>query len=834
MILKNDKLISQLINSSHIGILVVDKNRNNIFVNNRLSEMFGYTIPTLLSSTAEILHVNHETFLNFGKLAFNAVLNGTPLGLDYEFKKSDGSLFWIHISGEPIKENNEVLWTLVDVTDRVLAQEELLRQKEDQAILLSLFDKGEASLFKWNNDEQWSIQYASKNVENLTGYTHHEFMGKFITYASLIHQDDIPRVLQEVQEAIKSNANFFKHDPYRIISKDGSIKWVLDQTVTQKDTEGNITHFIGYINDITEEKLQQQQIHYQTQIIEQHSIYLQSIIDGIDDPIMVIREDYTIPLMNKSVKNSIDISYIADPDSPKCYEVSHRRSTPCDGDDHPCPLKNVCDTQKHISVVHNHKHDGVDHFVELSASPLFDAENNFLGIIESARDITQDLEVQKILQEQKSELLHQAHHDALTGLPNRTLFNDRLSQAIEKAKRNNTKVAIFFIDLDHFKEINDSMGHNVGDEVLKSVTQRLQRSVRAQDTIARLGGDEFTVIVEDFLDIHNLSSIANKVLKSLSNVIELEDIPLYVSSSIGISIYPEDGDTATNLLKFADSAMYKAKAEGRNNYQFYDLSMTEQAFERVVMEANLREALSHNHFVVYYQPQTNAITNKLCGMEALVRWRHPNLGLIAPSKFIPLAESTGMIVELDREVMKMAMEQFAHWYAQGLNPGKLAINLSVKQLEQQDFLPYLKTLLDETRCQADWIELEVTESKMMNNPEKAIAILKQINALGINLAIDDFGTGYSSLAYLKRLPIHKLKIDQSFVRDLPSDEEDAAISKAIIALAKSLNLDVLSEGVETLEQKEFLVEHGCDIIQGYFYSKPLPREDMERYLQGQF
>ncbi|MEA2091004.1 MAG: EAL domain-containing protein, partial [Campylobacterota bacterium] len=436
----------------------------------------------------------------------------------------------------------------------------------------------------------------------------------------------------------------------------------------------------------------------------------------------------------------------------------------------------------------------------------------------------------KELKSQSDTLKHQAHHDALTGLPNRILFNDRLEQAIDKAKRNNTKIALFFIDLDHFKEINDSLGHEAGDEVLKVTTSRLSARIREEDTLARLGGDEFTIILENLKQAQEASLLATKIIEALEQPIDVEKNVLYVSSSIGISIYPNDGVLAQDLVKFADSAMYKAKDEGRNNYQYYSAEMTELAFERVVMETALRDGIKNEEFVVYYQPQVNGVTDKLIGMEALVRWQHPTMGLVSPAKFISLAESTGLIVELDRYVMKTAMKQVVQWYKDGLNPGVVAMNLSVKQLKQDDFIDVLQSLLKETNCKPQWIELEVTESQVMSNPEEAIKTLQGISNLGLELAIDDFGTGYSSLAYLKRLPIDKLKIDQAFVRDLPDDDEDVGITKAVIALAKSLNLKVIAEGVESKEQKEFLVKNGCRDIQGYFYSKAVSVEKLEEIL----
>ncbi|MCU7940895.1 MAG: diguanylate cyclase [gamma proteobacterium symbiont of Bathyaustriella thionipta] len=334
--------------------------------------------------------------------------------------------------------------------------------------------------------------------------------------------------------------------------------------------------------------------------------------------------------------------------------------------------------------MHNHYNlDGSNHSVETSATPLFDKEHKCVGIIESARDISAHLKVQNELRKEKDILDYQAHHDALTELPNRALFNDRLEQSIKKSRRNNTRMALLFIDLDHFKEINDSLGHAVGDEILKVVTNRLRDILRNEDSIARLGGDEFTIILEDIIHGHDASRLAQKILEVLSQPVTIEDNLLYVSSSIGISLYPDDGDRAEDLLKYADAAMYKAKDEGRNNFQYYSSEMTELAFEKIIMETSLRSALKDEEFVVYYQPQINGENHKLTGMEALVRWKHKTMGLLSPARFIPLAESTGLIIELNQFVMKTAMKQITQWYAQGLNPGKLSLNLSIKQIQKK-------------------------------------------------------------------------------------------------------------------------------------------------------
>ena len=441
---------------------------------------------------------------------------------------------------------------------------------------------------------------------------------------------------------------------------------------------------------------------------------------------------------------------------------------------------------------------------------------------------------QVALKRQKEELHYQAHHDPLTGLANRYLFNDRLQQGLKRSRRSNTRMALLFIDLDHFKEVNDSLGHKTGDEVLRITAQRLSMVLREEDTLARLGGDEFTIMIERLRLIEDASGLAEKVLGVLREPVFIEDREFYIGGSIGISIYPDNGDTAQDMLKYADAAMYDAKRDGRNGFRFYSREMTEQSFLRLSMESGLRNALKNDELVVYYQPQVDAASNRLIGVEALVRWRHPVQGMMSPAVFIPIAEASGLIVEMDRFVMRRAMQQLTDWYAQGLNPGVLALNLAMKQLKQADFSDFLSDILRDTGCRPEWLELEVTESQLMDKPEQTIKVLKRINRLGVKLALDDFGTGYSSLSYLKKLPIHKLKIDQSFVRDLPDDEDDAAITRTIIGLSQNLNRDVLAEGVETAQQARFLVNNGCARLQGYFYSRPLPAEEIEALLRTGF
>jgi len=449
------------------------------------------------------------------------------------------------------------------------------------------------------------------------------------------------------------------------------------------------------------------------------------------------------------------------------------------------------------------------------------------------RDISSRKEMELELSRQKSILYYQANHDALTGLPNRIHFKKELKKELKKTAKLKTKLALMFIDLDRFKKINDSLGHDIGDKVIHIIGERLKRSIRKDDMVARLGGDEFLLMLKNVKKDEDILIEAERMLKIIEEPIVVEDYTLYSSASIGISCYPEDDMDESNLLKYADTAMYKAKEEGGNNFQFYQSEMTDTAYEHVMMERDLREGILSGNFEVYYQPQIDVKNEKIIGVEALVRWHHPVVGLLSPDIFIPLAEKTGLIVALDLWVMKTAMRQVAEWHAEELDPGTLALNMSMKQLESSSFEEEVHRSLDLCGFKKQWLTFEITETEVMKKPDEVIAILETLHNLGIAIAIDDFGTGYSSLSHLKRLPIDKLKIDKTFISDIPADEDAIAIVKTIIALAETLNLDVIAEGVEEEVQKEFLLEQGCHIVQGYYYSKPLPTDEMREMLLAQ-
>ena len=431
------------------------------------------------------------------------------------------------------------------------------------------------------------------------------------------------------------------------------------------------------------------------------------------------------------------------------------------------------------------------------------------------------------------EIEHLAYHDALTGLPNRPLFMDRLILALAQAARANQKLAVLFLDLDRFKEINDSLGHSTGDILLKAVAERVRRCVREGDTVARFGGDEFTLLIPRIDQIEDAAKIAQKIIETLKIPFPINAQDHFVTTSIGVSLYPMDGLDPETLIRNADTAMYRAKENGRDNYQLYAPAMNAQAVERLELENTLRKAITQKDLVLHYQPLLDARTETVVGVEALIRWKHRDRGMLSPAHFISLAEVSGLIVPIGDWVLREACTQIRAWNkAHGTNI-TVAVNLSARQFQQADLVEQIRSVIEDTKVDPAWLEVEITESSAMQNAENTIYILRELKAIGVRIAMDDFGTGYSSLNYLKRFPIDKLKLDQTFVRDVNTDPRNAAIISAMIVMAHSLELTVVAEGVEQAAQLDFLRRLDCDIIQGFFYSKPLPADELERYLLQQ-
>ena len=474
--------------------------------------------------------------------------------------------------------------------------------------------------------------------------------------------------------------------------------------------------------------------------------------------------------------------------------------------------------------------NGADFTVNLQAEAVFDDQLKALTIVGTAQDISERKQSER-------EIHRLAYFDSLTGLPNRVLFKDRVTQALSHARRYKTNLGVLFLDLDRFKVINDTLGHNIGDLLLKQVADRLIESVRHSDSIgrsvntqqanelARLGGDEFTVLLTNLHDVQDASKVARRIVEALALPFSIDGHEIFVTVSVGISTFPADGDSVDVLLKNSDSAMYHAKEQGRNNFQYYSNAMNAAANERLVLETELRHATERSEFIVYYQPQIDLRSHRIIGAEALVRWQHPQRGLLDPSVFLPVASETGLIRTIDECVLRAACRQVRGWQQRGLFVSRLSINVSNSLFHGNTLLKVVEDVLRETGLSPQYLELELTESIAMRNVDLSLAMLNSLRSMGVQLSIDDFGTGYSSLSYLQRLPINTVKIDQSFIKEMLTQSKPGPIVRAIIALAHSLDLIVLAEGVEEEGQRAILQEQGCDQAQGYLFGRPMPADE---------
>ncbi len=453
-------------------------------------------------------------------------------------------------------------------------------------------------------------------------------------------------------------------------------------------------------------------------------------------------------------------------------------------------------------------------------------KDNLTRLVPAIRRELADADERRALREAQQTLRHQAYHDILTGLPNRWLLRDRMEQALKYVRQKKTGLAVMFLDLDRFKNLNDTLGHMIGDYLIRAVAERLNLILNERDTLARLGGDDFVVMLMDIVGPEQAAAAADLLLTALHEPFVLDDKEIYVGASIGIALHPANGDEFDVLIKNAESAMYYAKDQGRNNYQFFSHEIQAATADRFTIENELRGAIRASELRLYYQPQFTLHDGRITGLEALVRWEHPKRGMTAPDKFIPVAEESGLIIPLGEWVLRQAIEDGVKLRNAGCKLQRLAINLSARQLYHQDTLDLLREMVARGDLGTEALEIEITESGIMQNPEQAVANLNAIRDMGIGIAIDDFGTGYSSLAYLKRFPINILKIDRSFIRDITLDQDDTTIVKTILAMAQALNLRVIAEGVETQEQYDFLAELGCAEGQGYLFARPMPCEDL--------
>lgn len=675
----------------------------------------------------------------------------------------------------------------------------------------SLFSQGPVVVFKWRNKKDRPVDFVTDNVRQVLGYAAEDFLSGGMPYARIIHPEDLPAVEADIQQYTAQGIDQFPYLTYRIVDGQGKVRWVLESTAAIRDA-GVVTHFLGYVIDITERKQAEEQLQLWGHVVATTSNGI--VITG------PAHQGYPIISVNPAFERITGYSaeevvgkngrflHSADPNQPELdrLRAALREAREC-----------------HV-VLRNYRKDGSQFWNELFVAPVRDAGGKVTHFIGVQNDISDHKAYEERLE-------YQANYDDLTRLPNRTLLQDRLKHAIAQARRNGYLVAVMFLDLDRFKMVNDSLGHGAGDVLLQTMAERLKASVRKGDTVARLGGDEFVLVLENLSQENHAAMVAGKVLETMRQPFTLEEQEIFVTCSIGISLFPKDGDDRQTLLKNADIALHRSKEGGRNTIQFYAAEMNVRTLERLTLENHLRRALERRELVLHYQPQVDLSTGRMVGLEALLRWQHPELGIISPAEFIPLAEEIGVIVPLGEWALRQACTQMKTWQDEGLPALPVAVNLSARQFIQAGLTELVGRTLEETGLEARYLELEITESLLMKDMEGAVVTLRALKAMGLGLAIDDFGTGYSSLSYLKRFPLDRLKIDQSFVRDITTDPDDAAIALAVIAMAHSLRLKVIAEGVETEAQLTFLRTRGCDEIQGYYFSPPLPAEEMAALLQ---
>jgi diguanylate cyclase (GGDEF)-like protein/PAS domain S-box-containing protein len=657
-----------------------------------------------------------------------------------------------------------------------------------------------ANIGNWEWDLETNVVTWSDQVHNILGLQPGAFPVSYDTLINLVIGEEVERVKAAFENTLRTGEPYdFEH---AINHTDGSLRYLHQQGQVEFDEDGVAVRLIGTLQNVTERRVTDLKMRKLSGAIEQiaDSVMItdcEGIIEYIN-PAFEKMTGYTAQEVLGCTPNILKTDKQSNAFYKRMWHTILRGDVFSD-------------------VIINRKKNGDLYYEEKTITPQHDSSGKITHFISTGKDITDRMAVQ--------ERLHfLAHHDALTGLPNRVLLLDRLNQAIKRARWRERNIAVMFLDLDRFKVINDSLGHDVGDQLLQVMSQRLLEGVREGDTVARLGGDEFAVILNDLAMPDDIPPIAEKILKIMSDPFVIDDNELFVTSSIGISLYPTDSEDAQSLIKKADIAMYQAKASGKNNYHFYRTNDDATAVERLSLETRLRRALDRNEFFIEYQPQFNLFDGRIIGAEALLRWRNSDFETIAPIHFVPLLEETGMIIPVGEWVLRTACAQATIWHESGMTDQRISVNLSIRQFQANGMVKRLEEILDKTGLAPEYLELEVTEGLLIEQISETSKILAELHEMGVKLSIDDFGTGYSSLNYLKRLPFDTLKIDRSFVSDVTTSSDDAAIAAAIITLAHSLDLRVIGEGVETSEQLEFLQKFQCDAVQGFLYSPPVSPE----------
>lgn len=688
--------------------------------------------------------------------------------------------------------------------------QELTTSLERYRTLIAASNTGAWEYFHNQDYLQCSPEYFSMLGRLLSDYKMDGRPNLAETWTDLLHPDDRDEALRSFDNYIASGAEGMYESRFRMKHADGHWVWILSRGQSLRDEDGNLRSItVGTHTDISQQVENEAQLELAAKVFERGSEGV--LITDADETIVMVNNAFT-RITGYSEEEALGQKpnllasgrHDADFFREMWYEIKHRGVWQ--------------------GEVWNRRKNGEIYPEWLSVSEITDDEGRptyYIGIIS---DISR-------LKEDQEEIHRLAYYDPLTNLPNRSLLEERAAFALKIAERNRATLALLFLDLDNFKNINDSLGHKAGDRLLQAFADRLRAMVREEDTFARPGGDEFILLLPS-TDASGAAHAAQKLLTLLNRPFRVDGYDLSVSSSVGIALYPDDGDHLSQLYTNADIAMYRAKQKGRNTYSFFTPELQTHYVRLMQIENALRQALETNQFELHYQPQQEMHTGAIIGFEALLRWTHPELGSISPAEFIPIAESSGLIVPIGEWVLREATQQLRRWIDDGIAPPKIAINLSAAQFHQPSLPDLIMTILDDASLPPEYLELELTESMTMDDPERAVAMINRLHGAGISLSIDDFGTGYSSLSYLKRFKISKLKIDQSFVRDITRDNDDRVIISTIITLAQSLGLRVIAEGVETREQLEFLRRLGCHDMQGYYFSRPINAERASKFLRA--
>ena len=659
--------------------------------------------------------------------------------------------------------------------------------------------------------------YNSPAYQKVLGYSPEEL--RATSSIEQIHPDDRPRVLRAAEKARLSGQG--ERVEYRMRHKDGSWRILESTACTTRDARGQTDKLVIVNRDITQRKRTEELLLHNAALRHAEEKYRAIFEDAVVGIFQMTPEGRPLSI-NRA------LAQIHGYESPEqlMAEVSNLVSQLFVGSGQIDELKRVLDEKGVVrsAEVEVHCRDRSRKWVLANVRAVCDSGGKIVLYEGTLEDITD----RKVAENQVQFL---AYYDALTELPNRTLLRDRLGKALAGSRRRKDKVAVLFLDLDRFKVINDSLGHSFGDLLLRKIADRLKSQVREQDTVARVGGDEFLVVLTDVKDGTDAAIAAEKIMDAMIAELVIQGRSFSVSCSMGISIFPEHGADSETLIKNADAAMYSAKESGRNTFQFFSEKMNAEVVERLTLEHGLRAALDKKEFFLVYQPQMDMATGTIVGFEALLRWQHPELGTIAPDRFMGIAENSGLILPIGAWVLRTACSQARKWQDEGLCATPVAVNVSAVQFRQPGFREVVSRVLSETGLACQYLELEVTESLLLSNADMTSSVLRELKGMGLKLAIDDFGTGYSSLSYLKQFPFSKLKIDRSFIRDVAVNSDDAAITTAIISMAKSLSLKVIAEGVENEAQMSFLRKLGCEEIQGYYFSKPLTAEEISTKLR---